>query len=342
MRPFALWVYPVILLATFLVSGILTPVALALAVKRDFLDHPGPAKGHAEPVPYLGGAAMVASFSVAVVCASIIHPPTRGLVSLGEVMAMGLLLAGLGLLDDLRTLPVAPRLVAEIGVAIGLWAVGIRLNLAGVGPLLDALLSIAFVVVVTNAFNLLDNIDGLAAGLAAMSALSLFAIAVLHGEFLVAALGVSLAGCALGFLWHNFHPARIYMGDAGSLFLGFMLSVLALKLRDHPPSAVNIASLVAVLGVALFDTGFVIVTRLMRKVSPFTGGQDHTSHRLVRLGMSVRGSVGILYLAATLLGGLGIAFSEFGPEIWLWGLVGLGVSGVSAGVLLERYSEPTS
>ncbi len=167
---------------------------------------------------------------------------------------------------------------------------------------LDAVVTVLWVAGVTNAFNLLDNMDGLSAGVSVIAALSIFGIAWLQHRYLVAALAIALAGCAAGFLRSNFHPARIYMGDAGSLFLGFTISVLLLTLRANAPTRVGVAVILAVPGVALFDTTLVMVSRVAHKRNPFSGGQDHTSHRLVYLGLSVRKAVGLTYLVGAALG----------------------------------------
>ena len=163
-----------------------------------------------------------------------------------------------------------------------------------------------------------------------MRPLSIFGIAWLQHRYLVAALAIALAGCAAGFLRSNFHPARIYMGDAGSLFLGFTISVLLLTLRANAPTRVGVAVILAIPGVALFDTTLVMVSRVIHKRNPFNGGQDHTSHRLVYLGLSVRKAVALTYLVAAALGGAAIAMTQ-APSARLVGVaVLLGVAAVAA------------
>jgi UDP-GlcNAc:undecaprenyl-phosphate GlcNAc-1-phosphate transferase len=145
---------------------------------------------------------------------------------------------------------------------------------------------------------------------AAIAAFWFFVIAAANGQFLVAGLAVALAGCALGFLRHNFHPARIYMGDAGALFLGFMLAAIGVKLRFDGPTEVTFFVPVLVLGVAIFDTTLVTVARLIHGRSPVVGGRDHVSHRLVFVGVPVPAAVGLLYAAAVGLGWLGLVMSR--------------------------------
>ncbi|MHB8262935.1 MAG: glycosyltransferase family 4 protein [Acidimicrobiales bacterium] len=340
MSALPLWAYPLILLASVALSMVFTPLALRVALRHGILDHPGPAKAHTEAVPYLGGAAIALAFSVAVLGAAVVHPPSRGLGQLAVIMALGLMLAALGLLDDLRGTPIWLRIALEAGAGAALWAMGVSVHLAGFPRGADAAATIAFVVIVTNAFNLLDNMDGLSAGVAAITLLGIFGVAAYHGEFLVAALAVALAGCAAGFLRHNFHPASIYMGDAGSLFLGFLIAMLALKLRDSPDTRVDMAVLVAVLWVALLDTGLVTMTRILHKVSPFKGGQDHTSHRLVQLGFSVRSAVVLIYAVASLMAGLGVLISASRPAANASALASeLGV-GVVVVALLAVFTRP--
>ncbi len=332
MNPFPLWAYPLVFLVSGALSTLLTPLALQVAVRYGILDHPGPAKSHSKAVPYLGGAAIALSFVAAVLVATAVHPPSSGFPDLALIMAMAVVLVVLGLLDDLERAPVWLRLLVEAGAGAVMWSIGVSVHLAGVSGPFDALLTVAFVLLVTNAFNLLDNMDGLSAGIAAITALGLFGIALDAGEFLVAGLSVALAGCAAGFLRHNFHPAKIYMGDAGSLFLGFLLAVLALKLRDTPAHAAPIAGIGAVLFVALFDTALVMVTRMIRGVSPFSGGTDHTSHRLVALGLPVRAAVLLIYIVAAGMSGVGVVFSRHDHTFHTWGVVSLVVVAVAAGV----------
>jgi UDP-GlcNAc:undecaprenyl-phosphate GlcNAc-1-phosphate transferase len=301
--------YTSIFLASAALSLILTPVAMAWAMRHGSLDRPGGHKGHAQPVPYLGGLAIAASFAVAVVVGGALSRPESGLDELLLVVGLALALSVVGLIDDLRGLGAVVRLVAEAAAAVALWAGAERVDLFS-GDVLDLVLTVVWVVGITNAFNLLDNMDGLSAGVAAIAAGWLFVIAAANGQFLVASLAAGLAGCALGFLRSNFHPARIYMGDAGSLFLGFLLAYLGLKLRFDGPTSATFLVPIVVLGVAVFDTTMVSISRLLHHRSPFQGGRDHTSHRLVKVGIPVPAAVSLIYLAAIALGWLALVMSR--------------------------------
>ena len=312
------------MVASLALSLVLVPVALGVALRFGLLDHPGPAKSHAKAVPYLGGAAIVVSFAVVVVAGNVVDPPPSGLGQLAGFLGLGVLLAVVGLVDDLGN-GLSPwfRLVIELGAGLGVWWLGISPHLAGVPKPMDALITVLWVIGITNAFNLLDNMDGLSAGVAIIAALAIFGVALLQQRYLVSALALALAGCASGFLRANFHPAKIYMGDAGSLFLGFILAVLLLKLRANAPTRVPVAVILAIPGVAIFDTTLVSASRLAHRISPFQGGRDHTSHRLVRLGLSVPAAVTTIYVAGVVLAGSALLMSQLGPSVRIAGVVGL-------------------
>ena len=303
------WQYLAVFLVSSALSLVLTPLVLRFALWRDVYDHPGEHKGHTDPVPYLGGIAIVGAFALTVGIAAIVRPPVSGRGELLAILALAILLAVVGLCDDLRGLSPIVRLIAEVGAGLAVWGIGAGVDLFGPG-VSDAVVTVVWVVGITNAFNLLDNMDGLSSGVAAIAAGSIFVIAASNGQFLVAALAIGLAGCALGFLRHNFHPATIYMGDAGALFLGFVLAYLGLKLRFDAPTDITFLVPVVVMGVAIFDTTLVTVTRLSRGVSPFQAGRDHTSHRLVRMGMPVPAAVALMYTAGVCLGLVALVISR--------------------------------
>jgi UDP-GlcNAc:undecaprenyl-phosphate GlcNAc-1-phosphate transferase len=300
--------------AAFVVSvslaWILTPVMLKLALRRSILDVPDERKAQVSPVPYLGGVAIVLAFSVTVLAAGALTARTSGVISLAWVLGAAVALAIVGLADDLTGLHPFLRLAVEIVAGLVVYFTDPGISFPG-PHWLDITITVLWVVGVTNAFNLLDNMDGLSAGVATIAGLSFCVIAGMNGQFLVAALGAAVAGCAAGFLRHNFHPAKIYMGDAGSLFLGFLLAALAVRLKlVDAPRTVALFVPVLVLGVALFDTTLVTVNRLHHRLNPMNGGRDHMSHRLVWVGIPVPVSVGIIYALAASLGFLGLLLSR--------------------------------
>ncbi len=329
----AWWEYTGIFLASALLCLVLTPVAIAAATRAGVFDEPGGHKSHISPIPYLGGLAIVLAFAASVVGAALLDPPESGQ---GELVAVLLLAVGLGvvgLADDLRNLSPAVRLLAEVLCAVQLWRMDVGITLTG-EEFVDVLLTVLWVVGITNAFNLLDNMDGLAAGQAAICSVAVFVIAASNGQFLVATLAVSLAGCASGFLHHNFHPARVYMGDGGALFLGFLISYLCIKLRfaDSVSGAYLVPVVICVLPIT--DTSLVTLSRMAAGRSPFQGGQDHISHRLVRSGIPVPISVGLTYFASASAGVLAFVVSRVDRFSGLMVAVLVATTAIAAACLL--------
>lgn len=321
-----LWlIYSGTFLVALAASLAFVPVARSLAFRFDVLDHPGGYKQQAEPIPYLGGVAVSAAAFVAVVAAGLMGVG----LSWGQaalVLGMSAVLVAVGLADDVLHLPLSPRVIAQTAAALAVILLGTRVQLFD-SVVLEVLLTTVWVVGITNGLNLLDNMDGLAAGVVAIGSGWLFVMAATNGQFLVSSLLVSLFGATLGFLRYNFHPARIYLGDAGSLFLGFLLAVAGIRLGFDDPVRFTWLIPVVALGVPILDTSFVTVTRLRRGVSPFSGGRDHISHRLVALGMSVRAAVGVLCSAAFSFGL--IAFIIFRNADWTAYVLAAGAFGSS-------------
>jgi UDP-GlcNAc:undecaprenyl-phosphate/decaprenyl-phosphate GlcNAc-1-phosphate transferase len=276
-----LWLYALSLGIPVAATVLLTPLAARLARRLNVLDHPAEHKYHQEATPYLGGLAL----GIGLVIAGGVAAGAEG--QLVVVLLGGLALSILGLLDDQGITGPSVKFLVQVGAAAALWLAGIRGGI-GIYPL-DLLLSVLWVVAVTNSVNIFDNMDGLAAGVSATSATTFFVIAAADGHFLVASLALAAAGASLGFLLYNFPPARIFMGDAGSLLLGFLLAALGLKLDlVGDQGMVRAAVPVLILGVPLFDTALVIVARLRGRRPFYRGGTDHSSHRLASLGLSHR------------------------------------------------------
>jgi len=343
---------------------VLVPAVREFARSREIHDVPGGHKSHTAPVPYLGGVAMVIAFSLAMVLGVLLQ---RNITISGQqislnieslafrsdtllrelvvVIGLALVFSLMGLIDDLRGLSPRLRFVVGFVLASSLVAYGVRLA-SPLPDAIDVVISIVWILGVTNAFNLLDNIDGLAAGTAAVAAGAFFFIAVMNDQQNGALFAIGLAGAMLGFLRSNFHPATIYMGDAGSLFIGFLTAYLGLKMRTNVNEIPQLFAPIVVLGVAVLDTTIVVVSRVRRGVSPFTGGQDHLSHRLRRLGLSVRRAVTTLLLASVALGVLAVGLSEASAAIGYWFLGAVTVSGLMATVVLTtkvaRVETPAS
>ncbi|HLI56059.1 MAG TPA: MraY family glycosyltransferase [Actinomycetota bacterium] len=291
-----------------------TPLARRVALRLGVLDLPAARKLHTDPVPYLGGLAIVAGFVVAAGVALASGRLSGSGRQLAVVLGGALVVASLGLWDDLRVSRAWVRLFVETAVALCLLAAGIRVELFA-SRAVDAVVTVAWVVGITNALNFMDNMDGLSAGVSAIAAASFFLLAALSGQYLVASLAAAVAGCALGFLWYNRPPARIFMGDTGALFLGFVLAVLGLKLRFADSSHASFLVPLAVLALPCLDTLLVTVARLRRGVSPITAGKDHVSHRLVALGIPSPAAVGLIYVVSASCGWLGLVIARSRPDV---------------------------
>jgi UDP-GlcNAc:undecaprenyl-phosphate/decaprenyl-phosphate GlcNAc-1-phosphate transferase len=276
------------------------PVVKRMGHRIGIIDQPGEHKIHLNPMPRIGGIAMYSAVLLALVV-------LRNRYNFDE--AIGILISAtwmslVGVIDDRSTLRPLVKLAGQLtGAFFLLWA-GIQVNLFREPFLwLNWLITIGWIVGITNAMNLLDNMDGLSGGVAAIAAIFFTLLAIRSGQYLVGILSAAVAGAAIGFWLYNFNPARVFMGDSGSLFLGLMLAAVGIKLR-FPASSPIITWLVPVLvlGVPVFDTVYVTFSRIRRHLHPFTAGTDHTSHRLVRMGFTRREAVMALYLVAGMLG----------------------------------------
>lgn len=298
---------------TFVLSTILTWIVLQVCRRMGWVPAPKEDRWSKLPVPIYGGVALFTSFVLVVafitaVVLSTLPPSSHEGQFFLALIAGNVILFTAGLTDDIRPLGPHTKLLCQLVVAGMAVAFGIRLHLFG-NPIIEIPLSIFWFVGITNAFNLLDNMDGLSAGTAAISAallgvfsLGKWPISVTMGLF-------ALSGAATGFLVFNFNPARIFMGDSGSMTLGYSLALFTMgSVRLHDIH--NILPPVLVLVVPLFDTALVMMVRPLHGRGIFTGGTDHLSHRLVALGLSERKAVLLLYLITALLGGV-ILFSRW-------------------------------
>jgi UDP-GlcNAc:undecaprenyl-phosphate GlcNAc-1-phosphate transferase len=270
-----------------------------------WLDKPGTHKAHNQAIPLLGGIAMYGTFVCTLLILDLDWLLSEGLT----LIIAATLLAGIGLYDDLRGLNPLPKLVGEIIAAIALISSGISLHLTGIEAI-DIALTLFWVVGICNAMNLLDNMDALSGGVAAIVCLCFGAIALSQAQIHVAIMCATLFGAILGFLKFNWHPATIFMGDAGSLFVGFLVAAIALMIVA-PASDNSLFWLIPifVLAVPIFDTTLVTISRLRRQLKITDGGRDHTSHRLVKVGLTVTQAVGRLYKVAGVSGAAGVAIA---------------------------------
>jgi UDP-GlcNAc:undecaprenyl-phosphate/decaprenyl-phosphate GlcNAc-1-phosphate transferase len=305
-----------ILIVGFAASLGLTPLSRQIAMRLGVVDKPNARKIHQDHKPLMGGLAIYLAFAIAL----LLFSPPRYLVEMGAVLSGAAFLAVIGLADDRYHLSPRLRLVAMALAALALVET----------PFLDIPLTVLWVVTILNATNFQDNMDGLTAGFSAVAAAFFMVIAFTQGLTLVSSLAAAMLGSAVGFLIYNFNPSSIFMGDMGALVLGFVLSVLGIKLQfgEQPPGITWMVPIL-VLALPIFDIFLVVVTRLLEGRSPGQAGKDHTSHRLLSMGFSQRQTLFILYSFCALFGLLGLVVSAAPPDIALWvGAAGLGLMGV--------------
>jgi UDP-GlcNAc:undecaprenyl-phosphate GlcNAc-1-phosphate transferase len=320
-----------------------TPVARWLAPHIGVIDQPSARKVHTRPMPRLGGAAIFVAFILAL----LVFENQYNFQQLVSILIGASFVSFLGIWDDRWGLRPILKLIGQILGALILVATKVHTELFHGWPVLDAALTVFWVVGITNAFNLLDNMDGLTGGVGAVAAAFFTLLAAMSRppQVLVGALSAALFGGCLGFLVYNFNPASIFMGDAGAMFIGYLLAAIGIKLR-FPGNVTFVTWMipVLVLGVPIFDTTLVFISRLRRGLNPLTTpGTDHTSHRLVKLGFTQREAVLILYLAGCGLGVLAMFITQADViESYVLG-VGVLIAGIVGLTRLERQELlPTS
>ena len=308
--------YFLLFVMAYLLVGALTPLLRRIAIATDVIDRPNSShKSHKKPVPYLGGVAIIIGVITVSYATSLVSNFTTNTFWLAtSVLGPALLLGLIGLWDDLKNLQPLPRFIAQ-SIA-GVFTAGILIATDNVGnptgsAIFDSIITVIWVVGICNSINFFDNLDGGAAGTVAISSITLAFLALNGDQYLISALSTVTAGATLGFLVWNKSPAKIYMGDAGALFLGVLIATLTIRL--HPNSDTQLGSYltpVFLLAVPILDTTIAVLSRLRRGLSPFQGGQDHLSHRLIRAGLSRKHSAMILWSLSGVYGVVSIFISR--------------------------------
>jgi UDP-GlcNAc:undecaprenyl-phosphate GlcNAc-1-phosphate transferase len=279
-------------LIAIVLSGLITIPIRKLAISMNIMDKPNLSrKTQSEPVPYLGGLAIATSVVVLTFAAVIHSDNTQTTFPLAATLLFPAIVLGLmGLIDDLASMNPLPRLIVQTVMAIAVAVFLIKSETVGItldGTFVDEVAMTIWIIGICNSINFFDNLDGGAAGTVAVSTIGIALIAIGEGQELIAALSVVTAGSTIGFLIWNKSPAKIYMGDAGALFLGVVVSVLTIRLNPGiAPKWNSISLLPMLLAVPILDTCVAVFSRLYHRISPFTGGKDHLSHRLMRKGLN--------------------------------------------------------
>ncbi len=315
-----------------------TPVMKRAALQLGIVDHPdGNLKAHVSAVPYLGGLAIFISFLLTVGVLTDFEQETLGLLLSGTIVLM------VGLIDDFGVISPSQKLLGQTLAALVLVKSGIFIKLEFLPVYLALPLTVLWVLAVTNAFNIIDVLDGLAAGVAAIAALLLAAANLMAGRVSFALLCFVLAGATLGFLRHNFNPARIYLGDAGSLFLGFMLASLSMNAGYTRVNLLAVISPVLILGIPLFDLALVMFVRWRKGIPITRGSPDHFALRLLRCNFSVRQVALTTYAAAGFIGAAALVMSRI-ELVWaisvLLGMVAVALITAYLLIKVEMGSRP--
>lgn len=310
-------VYTVALILAFFGTSLLTPYSKKLAHKVGAIDHPKALGVHDKPMPLAGGTAIVTSF---VLIACLIAPWVPGFNAkefIGLIVGC-VIISSLGFLDDIYQLSPRVRIFIQVFAALIVVLSGTTIEWiswpwsdTGLIPLhtLGSFISVVWIVGLTNAVNFLDGLDGLATGVASIASISFMVISFLFGPPIVVVLAAILAGSCLGFLPHNFSPAKIFMGDTGSTFLGFTLAVISIQGLTKSYTAITLIVGAIVLGLPIFDTSFAIIRRLLNNQSITQGDRGHLHHRLVDKGISHKKAVITMYLVSGCFGLAGILFA---------------------------------
>jgi UDP-GlcNAc:undecaprenyl-phosphate GlcNAc-1-phosphate transferase len=333
--------------AAFALTGLLTWPVRALAIRLGAMDAPNLArKSQAEPVPYLGGVAIASGITITTLAAVYVGGNKSG-ENAGQlndlaltVLLPAIVLGAMGLIDDLRSLSPWPRLIAQsvVGTVVALVIVNSGTTGTPFGSsTFNTVVTIFWIVGICNSINFFDNLDGAAAGAVSIAALGVFVIAFDRGQELVSALSVVTAGATIGFLMWNKSPAKIYMGDAGALFLGIIISVATIRLNPGiEPTWKSLTIPVILLAVPLLDTCVAVFSRISRRVSPLTGGKDHLSHRLVRAGLSRPMAAIALWAASGVCALVAIGIYRYSDSFGTWLISGFAAGWLTALVLFLR------
>ncbi len=298
----------------FLFSLYGVPIARQAALKYGIVDAAdGKLKHQKEPVPYFGGLAIYLAFLMSLAFTFEFRHDVLGIILGGTIVVM------LGLIDDFGVLTPWTKLAGQLLAVFVLIKSGIRIEIVALPDWVDLLLTVFWMVGLINAFNLLDIMDGLSAGVGAVSASCLLIVALLHGDQTIAFMLAALIGSLLGFLKYNWQPAWIYMGDTGAMFIGLLLGAMAMIGKYPSDHSLSLLTPVFILGVPIFDTLFVMYIRYQRGLPIFWGSPDHIAIRLRHWGMSVPQIVAASYMATALVGGIGLIMMTVSQEI-AWGL----------------------
>ena len=334
--------YFLLFVTSYLLVGALTPLMRKIALATNIVDNPNAAhKSHKKAVPYLGGVAIIIGIISISYSTSLVSNFTSTTFWLAtSVLGPALLLGLIGLWDDLKNLKPLPRFIAQ--TVAGLFTAAVLILGNNVGnptgsQIFDSIITVIWVVGICNSINFFDNLDGGAAGTVAISSIALAILALNGDQFLIAALSTVTAGATLGFLVWNKSPAKIYMGDAGALFLGVLLATLTVRFEPNAQTQIGSYLIpILLLAIPILDTTVAVLSRVRRHLSPFQGGQDHLSHRLIRAGLSRKQAAFFLWSLSAFFAAVAILISTTSTSIESYLAAGAGLLWVIMLILFFR------
>ena len=327
---------------SYLLVGVLTPLMRRIAIASDVVDLPNAAhKSHKQAVPYLGGVAIIIGVITISYSTSLLSNFTADTFWLAtSVLGPALLLGLIGLWDDLKNLKPLPRFIAQ--TVAGLFTATVLILGDNVGnptgsQIFDSIITVIWVVGICNSINFFDNLDGGAAGSVAISSIALAVLALSGDQYLIAALSTVTAGATLGFLVWNKSPAKIYMGDAGALFLGVLLATLTVRFEPNTQTQIGSYLIpIFLLAIPILDTTVAVFSRVRRHLSPFQGGQDHLSHRLIRAGLSRKQAAFTLWSFSAFFAAVALLISSINMTIESYVITGTALLWVIMFILFFR------
>jgi UDP-GlcNAc:undecaprenyl-phosphate/decaprenyl-phosphate GlcNAc-1-phosphate transferase len=320
--------YLISFILSFIVAFSATPIARKIAFKWGAIDVPrDDRRMHKKPIARLGGIAIIAGFLIAVLFNSFSAYISTNSSFRPNIQFIGflvgiLIITSIGIIDDIRQIKARYKLVFQLAAAFIVVLTGtsiprltnpfITSGMSELNPIVSYVITVLWIVGITNAINFIDGLDGLAAGVSTIASLSLFFVSVITERWDIAIITAALAGSTMGFLPYNFNPAKIFMGDTGSNFLGFTLGVISIQGTLKAYAAFAIAIPLLVLGLPLFDTAFAIVRRLIQRKPIMEADRGHLHHRLIDMGLSQKQSVVVMYTVSAALGLCAIVLADKG------------------------------
>jgi UDP-GlcNAc:undecaprenyl-phosphate GlcNAc-1-phosphate transferase len=326
---------------TFVVSFFLalwaTPLARSAAMRYNIVDQPdGRLKDHETPTPYLGGIVVYISFLLSLAITFDFNEKVLGITLAGSLLVI------VGLFDDMQAVTPGIKFLGQLVAILVLVKSGIRIELIALPEWLNIPLTILWIASIINAVNIIDIMDGLAAGVGFFASLVLVVVSLLNGNTMIAILTLALAGSLLGILRYNFHPAQIYLGDTGSMFIGLMLGSLSMIGSYSTHNDFGFIAPVLILGVPIFDMLFVMYLRHRKGISMFLGSKDHYALRCLKAGMTIRQTVAASYIATIFLGCMALWAMYASPLHMLGVLSGTLLIVLAVALKLSRYQMPSN